>query len=252
MKNRSDIYRTFARYYDKLGWERFSHARADFILKFLQETGCMVKKVLDVACGTGTFCILLAEKAYQVTGIDLSREMLSMARRKIKKKQSNLVRFYHKDMRNFKLQQKFDLVTCNFDSLNHILSEKEVFSTFQSVFAHLAPKGIFIFDVNTILGLRNWRYQDINQTDTFLTLVHGVYDEDLKRATVFIDGFVKEKDEKYVRFQETISEQGYSVQTLWRLLGKAGFGKIEPIGTSKGKSRRELESSARILLCASK
>jgi SAM-dependent methyltransferase len=246
------MYQKFAYYYDKLGWDQFSYKRADLVLDFLRTANQKVHRILDVACGTGTFCFLLAEKGYRVIGIDLSKDMLSVAGTKAKENKLKNVRFYHKDMRNFSLHQTFDLVTCNFDSINHILSEKEVLSIFRCVSAHLIPDGIFIFDVNTILGLRNWRYQDINQTDAFLTLVHGVYDDDLQRATLFIDGFVKTEDEKYIRFQETIHEKAYSLKTLWGLLKKAGFKKIEPIGTSRGKSRRDLESLPRVVLCARK
>jgi len=252
MKERSPLYGSFARFYDELGWDRFSKSRAKLVLDFIAEKAPHVKSVLDLACGTGEFAMLLAAEGINVTGIDISKDMLKKARSKLKSRASKSIRFFQANMALFQLNRKFDLITCNFDSLNHLLNEKDVFSTFQHAYKHLAFKGCFIFDVNTIQGLRGWRYQDIEHRDDSLVMQHGVFDEKSKIATMFIDGFVKisSRPERYTRFQETIPERGYPIRLLCDFLKKAGFKRITPLGSSVGKVQTQLEKDLRIIFCA--
>lgn len=248
------MYEAFAYYYDQLGWKKFSETRASFVLDFIVENGLDVRRVLDLACGTGTFAILLAEKGIHVTGIDISEDMIVVAERKAKEANAQNVEFDIGDMKDFKLGSEFDLITCNYDSLNHLLREEDILSTFRCVYSHLAAKGIFIFDVNTISGVRSFKYQDIKHGDDHLVLRHGVFDEDSNMATMQIDGFVKEDKEEslYTRFQQTIHEKGYEIEKLYGLLKQANFNDIEPVGPSSGKKPDELEKDGRVLICARK
>ena len=249
------MYEKFAYYYDRLGWKRFSETRASFVLNFIVENRLDVRRVLDLACGTGTFGILLAEKGIHVTGIDISEDMIAVAKKKAKEANAQIVEFDIGDMKDFKFDAQFDLVTCNYDSLNHLLREEDILSTFKCVYSHLTPKGTFIFDVNTISGVRSFKYQDIKHGDNHLVMRHGVFDEHSNMATMFIDGFVKEDKEEplyYTRFQQTIHEKGYEIEKLYGLLKQAHFGDIEPVGPSSGKKPEELEKDGRVLICARK
>ena len=249
------MYETFAYYYDQLGWKRFSETRASFVLDFIAENRLSVNLVLDIACGTGTFAILLAEKGIRVTGIDISEDMIAVAKKKAKEATTQNVEFHIGDMKDFKLNTEFDLVTCNYDSLNHLLREEDILSAFRCVHSHLRAKGIFIFDVNTISGVRSFKYQDIKHGDNHLVMRHGVFDEHSNMATMFIDGFVKEDKEEplyYTRFQQTIHEKGYEIEKLYGLLKQAHFDDIEPVGPSSGKKPDELEKDGRVLICARK
>jgi len=252
MKERTPTYRKFARFYDELGWDRFSKNRAKLVLDYIREKAPHVKSLLDLACGTGEFAILMAAQGISVTGIDISKDMLKVARSKANTSASKSIRFIQADMTRFRLNRKFDLVTCNFDSLNHLLFNKDILSTFQNAYKHLSPKGCFIFDMNTIQGLRGWRYQSIEQRDDSLVLQHGVFDEKTRIATMFIDGFVRtsSKPERYTRFQETIPEKGYPIRILCDFLMKAGFKRMTPLGSSVGKSRSQLEKDSRVVFCA--
>lgn len=246
------MYENFAYYYDSLGWERFSHVQAERILGFIEEKQLHVKTVLDLACGTGTFCFLMAEKGMKVTGLDLSKDMLAVAKKKVKERGIKGVRFHRADMTDFDLRRRFDLVTCNFDSLNHLLSEQKVLSAFQRVSAHLNENGAFIFDMNTIAGLHNWRFRDTRQTADSVILRHGVFDEEEQTALLFIDAFVRAEEDRYIRFQDTFKEKGYPVSTIYALLSQAGFRETVPFGPSAGKSLRDLERDPRVLLYAEK
>ena len=248
------MYEAFAYYYDRLGWKKFSETRASFVLDFIGENGLHVRRVLDLACGTGTFGILLGEKEIRVTGIDISEDMIAVAKKKAKEAAAQNVEFDIGDMKDFKLSAEFDLVTCNYDSLNHLLCEDDILSTFKCVYSHLGARGVFIFDVNTISGVRSFKYQDIKHGDDHLVIRHGVFDEDSNMATMFIDGFVKEDKEKplYTRFQQTIHEKGYEINKLLDLLKQTHFKGIEPVGPSSGKRPDELEKDGRVLIYARK
>src|SRR5690554_4047983 len=81
--------------------------------------------VVDLACGTGTFLILLQEQGYTVTGMDISQQMLTMADMKLREKNLNIP-LMQQDMRNFSGLSNVDEVTLFCDGLNYLLNEKDV------------------------------------------------------------------------------------------------------------------------------
>jgi cyclopropane fatty-acyl-phospholipid synthase-like methyltransferase len=98
---------------------------------------------LELACGTGGVLKHLA-KHYKVNGLDISREMLAVAKKELPK-----AKLYHQSMVDFKLTEKYDVIICIFDSINHLIK----FSGWKKVFLqtqkHLTENGVFIFDINT-------------------------------------------------------------------------------------------------------
>jgi predicted TPR repeat methyltransferase len=100
-------------------------------------------KVLELGCGTGSILKHLQD-SYEVSGLDLSNKMLSIARKKVPR-----AKLWHQDMVDFQIDERFDTILCVFDSINHV----QRFSDWKRVFArvrqHLSPGGCFIFDINT-------------------------------------------------------------------------------------------------------
>ncbi|MBS3087593.1 class I SAM-dependent methyltransferase [Candidatus Pacearchaeota archaeon] len=86
----------------------------------------------------------LGKKGLGTIGTDLSPEMIKVAKNNFPK-----TNFYVQDMSKLKLDRKFDLILCPFDSLNYLKNIKRVQQTFKKVGNHLNPDGIFIFDFNT-------------------------------------------------------------------------------------------------------
>ena len=101
------------------------------------------KKILELACGTGSVLKPLSNK-YKVSGLDLSKKMLAIARKKVPE-----VKFYHQNMVTFLINERFDVILCVFDSMNHILKFGDWEKIFTNVKNHLTDNGIFIFDINT-------------------------------------------------------------------------------------------------------
>jgi SAM-dependent methyltransferase len=156
------IYRAFTRLaqvYDLKGHDRFSIRMVEYTFRLLKKFRFRPIRILDLCCGTGTAAIMFAEQGYQVTGLDVSREMLAVARKKALKKKLK-VEFLQKRLPDFEIREgkkqlrQFDLITCYFDSLNYILSEDDLFASFHSASRHLRPGGLFIFDMNTARALQ--------------------------------------------------------------------------------------------------
>src|SRR5437868_13018046 len=130
------------------------------------------KRVLDLACGTGTVTEMLARSGYDVVGVDLSQGMIEEARRKAIR--SELPLEYHvQDAAEMELPGKpFDLCVSFFDSVNYITEPKALQSAFHKVSAHLVPGGLFIFDINSAFALENGFFdQENTSTDDVLRYV---------------------------------------------------------------------------------
>jgi len=105
--------------------------------------------VLECACGTGRLAIPLARAGADVTGLDLSKEMLNVFRAKLKKENAGTrkrIHLHRGDMRNFSLGKKFGMAFVGFASFLHLLTVKDEEDCLKSVLKHLRPNGIFIVD----------------------------------------------------------------------------------------------------------
>jgi SAM-dependent methyltransferase len=135
-------YDKFYRFYDLIMGDRSDAAR--YIAGLIEHHKPDAKTVLEIACGTGTILGALSA-SYEITGLDRSRSMLALARKKLPH-----VRFFRQEMTSFQIAQRFDAVVCVFDSINHLLRFAEWEKTFRRVAQHVKHGGLFIFDVNTL------------------------------------------------------------------------------------------------------
>ena len=111
------------------------------------------KHVLDLACGTGDLTMLLSEMGYKMTGLDLSEQMLEIAK---SKDQKDRIRFVHGDMLNLNLGELFDSIVCANDSVNYCSSLTQVNLLFEGVNRHLSIGGVFVFDYHQISRLKEF------------------------------------------------------------------------------------------------
>jgi SAM-dependent methyltransferase len=106
--------------------------------------GLCGRRLLDVACGTGSSFLPLLARGYAVTGCDISAAMLERARAKAPEAELHLA-----DMRALPRLGSFDLVTCLDDALNYLLSEEDLAAALRGLARNLAPGGLAIWDLNT-------------------------------------------------------------------------------------------------------
>ena len=134
-------YDIFGNFYDAVMGDRAD--ASEQLRRLIRRASPKAKNILELACGTGSVLKHLS-KYYDVWGLDLSRTMLSIARKKVPE-----ARLSRQNMVTFHLQLKFDVICCVFDSMNHVASFTHWKQLFGNVHQHLSPGGVFIFDINT-------------------------------------------------------------------------------------------------------
>jgi SAM-dependent methyltransferase len=134
-------YSSFAPFYDAVQGD--GAERAGFVRELIQNHCPSAQTVLELACGTGSILEQLQE-SYMVTGLDLSPQMLEVAREKVPR-----ARLIESDMTTFRLDENFDVVLCVYDSISHLLDWSQWEAVFDRAHEHLNSGGIFIFDINT-------------------------------------------------------------------------------------------------------
>lgn len=192
-----------------------------FVLREVTRRGFEGGRLLDLGCGTGNATVPAVDRGFVVDGLDASPAMLAVARRKLP--DAELVAG---DVRDFALPHRYALVYSVFDALNNLLSDDDFLAMLRRVRAHLAPGGWFAFDANTRTGLRTLWEGDRAEgwaDDVYYRWTHS-YDPATDLATVeaYCDGPVG-------AFTEVHHERPYDPDELRRLLGEAGFERVEVV-----------------------
>lgn len=136
-------YVDYAEYYD---FDHDTQVDVEFYLDFARQCG---SPILELACGTGRLVIPLAEAGFEVYGVDLSENMLSVCRRKVGAKNlADRVHLTPANIASFDLRrQDFALVYIPVRSFMHLFTPQDQLSCLQRVYRHLRPGGCFIVDV---------------------------------------------------------------------------------------------------------
>lgn len=240
------VYDRFAPIYQRGPYLRFSESLAESLLpEYLLELGIEPKDLLDVACGEGTFAVMMAQRGYHVTGIDQSRQMVRLARARARETGVDM-KFLVEDMRSIPFKEQFDLVTCFFDSLNYLLAVKDLQEAFQNAYQALKPGGYYIFDMNTVYGLAvDWmRMQTYiqNETEDFIEIHQQDFDYENLIASMTITVFEK-RDGFWERFDEMHQERGYPIADIEFLLDQIGFEIVTIFGNLSKRSEVQNTSS---------
>jgi len=134
-------YAKFSKFYDRVMGDRSD--AANYIRDLIELHNPQAKTLLEIACGTGGILGRLSE-SYDVTGLDRSPPMLAVAKQRLPN-----IRLLRQDMTNFRVNQRFDVIVCAFDSMNHLHRFSDWRKTFGCVAGHLRHGAIFVLDVNT-------------------------------------------------------------------------------------------------------
>ncbi len=179
-------------------------------------------RILDLACGTGQLAQALAERGYRVTGLDGSEEMILYARLN-----APTAEFVVDDVRTFQVSEPFRAVLSTYDSLNHIMSPKELLKVFSNVYAGLQVNGLFLFDLNMEEGYRErWRGSFGIVEDDYVCVVRSRFDPDAGVARASITIF-RPKDGGWGRTDLELLQRCYSEGQVVSLLEEAGFDAVE-------------------------
>jgi 2-polyprenyl-3-methyl-5-hydroxy-6-metoxy-1,4-benzoquinol methylase len=219
------LYERFASFYAAGPYPRYSKRMSELLPAVLARLNARPRTLLDVACGEGTFAVAQAAVGLEVTGVDISQQMLEIARRRADSQQVQAA-FIQGDMRSLAPAHRYDLVTCWYDSLNYLLKPGDLTATFRGIATALEPRGHFIFDMNTIYGLAVlWRSQPFyliqDRPEVFEVHVNS-YDFDTRIATKRIVGFLNQAG-SWERIEEVHAERGYTRDEIGACLAAAGL-----------------------------
>jgi len=244
------IYRRYAEAYAKAGRGRFSLELVPWVAAVLEQHGSGARTLADVACGAGEFAVAMARRGLRVTGIDQSPEMLALARASAERSGVEIA-WLEQDMRELRLPEPVDAATCLYDSLNYLVDDGELRRAMQAIAGALRPRGLFLFDMNTLRGLatrwgnRVWIIQD---TDDAFEADESEFDYDSGVATLRVNAFLQRPNDLYERVREVHRERGYPIPAIDAALEGGGF---EVLGRWSGPSFEAVTpESARVFYAA--
>lgn len=199
-------YKELSKIYDFMMSGVDYEAWADYVLGAAKRFGCVPKTVLDLACGTGSTTLPLAARGLDATGLDLSGEMLAIARSKAA--ESGLeVAFAEQNMLEPDFPEPFDMVVSFQDGINYLTGEGDFERLAAAVDGVLNPGGLFLFDLNRVD-----HYSDSDTTVVDLDDMYLVYENSYNAATriwhIKLTGFLQE-GELYRKFEEVHEEKNH-------------------------------------------
>ena len=203
----------FCRVYNEFGWNYFPEAFGQQLLEWLKINDVQVKKSLDLGCGTGVLCEALFEKGIEAWGMDLSENMIKIARQR-----NSQIHYDTANMITYRPEEQFELVTSTGDALNHIIEPADIEKIFRNVFAYMRPGGYFIFDILNENEVADSEPIDLDFSESVKAQFCVTRREDgiiNLNVTVYENG-------KF-RFEENISEIVHEPEMICGLLKKCGF-----------------------------
>ena len=220
-----DAYTSFASVYDtfmdNIPYEEWSK----YLINILKEYNIDDGLVLDLGCGTGNMTELLAEAGYDMIGIDFSEEMLEIAMEK-RAESGHDILYLLQDMREFELYGTVKAIVSICDSINYITEEEDLLEVFRLANNYLDPKGLFVFDFNTV-----HKYRDVMGDQTIAEdredcsfIWNNYYYEDEQINEYDLSLFIREEDsDLYRKSQEMHYQKAYDLETIQRLVEQSGL-----------------------------
>jgi ubiquinone/menaquinone biosynthesis C-methylase UbiE len=220
-----DAYTSFASVYDTFMDNIPYEEWAEYLVDLLKEYGINDGLVLDLGCGTGNMTELLASAGYDMIGVDNAEEMLEIAMEK-REKSGHDILYLLQDMREFELYGTVKAIVSICDSINYITEEEDLLEVFRLANNYLDPKGIFIFDFNTV-----YKYREVlgNQTiaedrEDCSFIWDNYYYEDEQINEYELSLFIKEREsDLYRKYQEMHYQKAYELETIKGLMEESGL-----------------------------
>ncbi|MFI3312808.1 MAG: class I SAM-dependent methyltransferase [Eubacteriales bacterium] len=223
-------YETLAGAYDGLTYDVDYEAVADYAEKLAQNLGKKPNSILDLACGTGSLSLILAERGYEVMGLDISPEMLTEAMNKVEGLEENRPLFICQPMEELELPYEVDMAICCLDGINYVTDPADCQEAFNRVYDNLSEGGLFLFDINSAYKLENLDGQVfLDENDDTYCVWRTEFDQDTNICYYGMDIF-KRDGQVWQRSCEEHQEYAYSVEQLTDFLKQAGFASVAVYG----------------------
>lgn len=215
------MYNQFAYLYDELINDVDYKKWVDYYFKIFDRYGLNPKLGLDLGCGTGSMSVEFAKRGIEMTGVDLSEDMLSVAR---EKSDGLDILYLNQDMREFELYGTVDFIVSGLDCINYITDKRDLLKVMRLVNNYLDPGGLFIFDINTRYKLEYITGDNtfVLENDEVFCTWQNEYDEKRNISDFYLTFFCKDKD-VYRRFDEEHSQRAYTIEEITEVIEKSGM-----------------------------
>ena len=203
----------------------------EYIVNTLRAHGIKDGLLCDLACGTGIMTEMLAEKGYDMIGVDASADMLSVAKQRQFMRAAERgeasepdILYLQQNMDELELYGTVRGIISICDSINYITDEKDLLKVFQLVNNYLDPGGIFFFDINTPA-----KYKEIGENTIAENREEGSfiwensYDAVQQLNAYELTLFIPESDGVFRKYEESHVQRAWDPDEITRLLEEAGL-----------------------------
>lgn len=224
-------YNWFAKVYDQLMDDTLYSKWLEYTVKHIPTD----HTVLELGCGSGILGIMLKEKGYAITGLDLSEEMLTIAYNRQLESDTTFP-LIQRNMKDLSDLPTYDSVVCYSDALCYMEDEETLLQVFKEVHAVLTDDGVFLFDVHSPLQIDTFLetsfHAEVEDIVFLWDSFEGDHDLSVEHHLTF---FVETQDNIYERFEEIHKERTYSLDVYTKLLKTAGFKGVNVTGDFQDK-----------------
>ena len=219
-------YEDFSKVYDELMDQVPYGEWCVFVRQVLETRGIREGLVADLGCGTGKLTQILAERGYNMIGIDLSEDMLAVARQKCDGERfAHPVLLVCQNMADFELYGTVQATICTYDCINYLLTTEDVGKCFSLVNNYTEKGGLFVFDINT-----PYRYNNVFADNAYVYEDEGGMlvwqNKFMKKRSLcdfYLTYFTPDEDGLYSRGDQVQRQRCYSLKTIEKLLTANGF-----------------------------
>lgn len=235
MAEKSELFGAIADFYqssmsascDYAGW-------ANYVVSRIREYS-RGKTGLDVACGSGQFTRALKKAGFNVSGVDISEQMLAAAQTE-SAKQRLVIPYILGDITKLKVNCKADFITAVNDGFNY-LSQAELKKGFARMNACLKRGGVFMFDVSSEYKLKtvianNTFFED--EPDYSYIWANELFSD---RVEMSMSVFLR-RGEHYIKREAEKTEYIHTEQAITEALTASGFA-VEVIEGENGEKKHE-------------
>lgn len=216
-------YQRFAKIYDELMDDSLYDQWQAYTVKYIPQN----ESVLELGCGSGRLASRLSEVGFQVTGLDNSSEMLTLAQIHKENTQTEFM-LIERDMTDLSDLPTYDHVISFNDSICYLPNLDIIRQTFEEVYQHLNNGGVFLFDVHSTHKMKTFLTESFHAETEDGLLIWDSYPGEAPHSVEHdLSIFVKRSGSCYERFNETHKERTYPVELYLDQLKKVGFHSIE-------------------------
>ncbi len=232
-------FKKYASYYDLIYQDKDYRDEIKYLEKiFAKYSQKKIRSILDIACGTGSHLLLLAERGYRLCGSDLSKDMTQIACLKADRKGLKVSIKGNMPMQQVNFRQTFDAVICMFAAIDYLTEIKDLQKTFAQVHKHLRPGGLFIFDIwngikfltshspkrTKIVRAEGLRIRRVSTTKVMLLTNRAVisFDCAITKGGKIVEHFKEDHQVRYffpAEITHFLEQEGFTLQAILPFMG---------------------------------